>query len=99
MDAVHHAHDFLGENHDRNARKTWLVLLFTTAMMVLEIAYGVISGSMALLADGLHMATHAGAMLITAGAYWFARKHNDDPRFSFGAGKFGDLAAFTSAIV
>jgi len=99
LDALRHGHDFLGENHDRNARKTWIVMVFTAVMMVVEIAYGLISGSMALLADGLHMATHAGAMLITAGAYMLARKHNANPRFSFGAGKFGDLAAYTSAII
>jgi len=99
LEAFHHVHDFLGANHDRNARKSWIVMIFTAVMMVVEIAVGVVSHSMALLADGLHMATHAGAMLITVAAYWLARRHNDNPRFSFGAGKFGDLAAFTSAIV
>jgi cation diffusion facilitator family transporter len=94
-----HGHDFLGANHDVHARKTWMVVAVTTVMMVAEIVIGLISGSMALLADGFHMATHAGAMLITAGAYVLARRHNANPKFSFGAGKFGDLAAFTSAVI
>jgi cation diffusion facilitator family transporter len=94
-----HGHDFLGANHDTHARKTWMVVAVTTVMMVAEIVIGLTSGSMALLADGFHMATHAGAMLITAGAYVLARRHNANPRFSFGAGKFGDLAAFTSAVI
>jgi len=54
---------------------------------------------MALLADGVHMATHVGALGLAAAAYWLARRHASDTRFSFGSGKFGDLAAFTSAIV
>jgi cation diffusion facilitator family transporter len=94
-----HGHDFLGANHDVHARKTWMVVAVTTVMMVAEIVIGLLSGSMALLADGFHMATHAGAMLITAGAYVLARRHNANPKFSFGAGKFGDLAAFTSAVI
>jgi cation diffusion facilitator family transporter len=94
-----HSHDFLGEDHDRNARRTWLVIALTTAMMVAEIAGGVWFGSMALLADGWHMFTHAGALLISAGAYWFAKRHRQDSRFTYGTGKVGDLAAFTSAIV
>lgn len=68
-------------------------------MMVAEIIGGSLFGSLALVADGLHMSTHAGAMLIAALAYFYARKHANDPRFVFGTGKLGDLAGFTSAII
>jgi cation diffusion facilitator family transporter len=68
-------------------------------MMVAEIVGGLLFGSIALIADGLHMSTHASALLLAALAYRFARRHVDDDRFSFGTGKFGDLAGFTSAIV
>jgi cation diffusion facilitator family transporter len=94
-----HEHVFLGAQHDRNEKRTWLVVGLTAAMMVVEIAGGSIFGSMALLADGWHMSTHAGALAIAAFAYRFARSHARDPRFAFGTGKLGDLAGFTSAIV
>jgi cation diffusion facilitator family transporter len=68
-------------------------------MMVAEITAGWLFGSMALLADGWHMFTHAAALLISAGAYWYAKRHRRDRRFTYGTGKVGDLAAFTSAIV
>ncbi|ADO41686.1 CDF family Co(II)/Ni(II) efflux transporter DmeF [Ketogulonicigenium vulgare] len=97
--AAPHGHVFLGADHDRNERRTWLVIGITAAMMVIEIAAGTIYGSMALVADGWHMSTHAAAMLITALAYLYARKHRDNPRFSFGTGKLGDLAGFASAII
>jgi cation diffusion facilitator family transporter len=94
-----HAHVFLGENHDRNARRTWFVIALTATMMVAEIAAGSFYGSMALVADGWHMSTHAAAMSISALAYLYARRHAHNPRFTFGTGKFGDLAAFASAII
>ncbi len=94
-----HGHTFLGDAHGRNERRTWLVVALTTVMMVVEIAAGLIFNSMALLADGWHMATHAGALAITGLAYRYARKHADDPRFSFGTGKIGDLAGYTNAVV
>lgn len=94
-----HEHVFLGDNHDRNERRTWLVIAITATMMVAEIAAGSFYGSMALVADGWHMSTHAAAMLIAALAYMFARKNARNPRFTFGTGKLGDLAAFGSAIV
>lgn len=94
-----HEHVFLGAAHDRNERRTWLVVGLTAAMMVAEIAGGTVFGSMALLADGWHMSTHAGALGIAAFAYRYARSHAHDPRFAFGTGKLGDLAGFTSAIV
>ncbi|MBA8879571.1 CDF family Co(II)/Ni(II) efflux transporter DmeF [Phyllobacterium myrsinacearum] len=94
-----HNHVFLGDNHARNERRTWLVIILTTVMMAAEIAAGTIYGSMALVADGWHMSTHAAAMLIAALAYLYARRHVRNPRFTFGTGKFGDLAAFASAVV
>lgn len=97
--AAGHDHVFLGEGHDKNERKTWAVIALCSAMMVAEIVGGSIFGSLALVADGLHMSTHAGAMLIAALAYTYARKHANDPRFVFGTGKLGDLAGFTSAII
>jgi cation diffusion facilitator family transporter len=93
-----HAHVFLGEAHARNERKTWTVIAICAAMMVAEIVGGVWFGSVALIADGLHMSTHAGALLIAALAYTYSRQHARDERFVFGTGKLGDLAAFTSAI-
>ncbi|MBX9843784.1 MAG: CDF family Co(II)/Ni(II) efflux transporter DmeF [Xanthobacteraceae bacterium] len=99
LDQWTHQHVFLGRAHSRNERRTWLVVALTAVMMVGEIAGGVLFGSMALLADGWHMATHAAALGIAGAAYAFARRHAHNPRFSFGTGKFGDLAAFTSAII
>jgi cation diffusion facilitator family transporter len=93
-----HPHVFLGAKHDRHERRTWFVVALTAAMMVAEITGGTIFGSMAVVADGWHMSTHAGALGIAAFAYRFARKHARDPRFSFGTGKLGELAAFASAV-
>ncbi len=94
-----HKHVFLGEGHDKNERRTWLVIWLCTAMMIAEIVGGLLFGSIALVADGLHMSTHAGALLLAALAYTYARKRVGDPNFTFGTGKFGDLAGFTSAII
>lgn len=94
-----HDHVFLGAAHGQNERRTWTVIALCTAMMVAEIVGGTLFGSLALVADGLHMSTHAGAMLIAALAYTYARRHASDARFVFGTGKLGDLAGFTSAIV
>jgi cation diffusion facilitator family transporter len=99
LDDWRHEHVFLGDAHDRNERRTWAVVALTATMMVVEIAGGTIFGSMALLADGWHMSTHAAALAIAAFAYRFARRHAHDPRFAFGTGKLGDLAGFASAIV
>ena len=93
-----HDHIFLGAAHERNERRTWAVIALCSAMMLVEIVGGSVFGSLALVADGLHMSTHAGAMLIAALAYTYARKHATDSRFVFGTGKLGDLAGFTSAI-
>jgi cation diffusion facilitator family transporter len=92
-------HDYLHADHDRNAARTRWVVALTAAMMVAEIVAGYATGSMALLADGFHMATHAGALGVAAIAYGYARRHCDDPRYSFGTGKVGDLAGFASAVV
>jgi cation diffusion facilitator family transporter len=94
-----HDHIFLGAGHEKNERKTWAVIALCSAMMLIEIVGGSMFGSLALVADGLHMSTHAGAMLIAALAYTYARRHAADSRFVFGTGKLGDLAGFTSAIV
>ena len=94
-----HSHIFLGAAHERNERKTWTVIAICAVMMVAEIAGGLWFGSVALVADGLHMSTHAGALLIAALAYTYSRRYATDRRLTFGTGKVGDLAAFASAIV
>ncbi|HLZ05940.1 MAG TPA: CDF family Co(II)/Ni(II) efflux transporter DmeF [Bradyrhizobium sp.] len=94
-----HDHVFLGEKHAQNERRTWFVVALTVVMMVAEITAGSFFGSMALLADGWHMGTHAAALGIAGAAYMFARRHTGNARFSFGTGKFGDLAAFSSALI
>src|SRR5438445_6242214 len=99
IDQWTHDHVFLGSRHDRHARRTWFVVMLTAAMMIGEIVVGWLSGSMALLADGWHMATHAAALGIAGLAYLFARRQAGNSHFSFGTGKFGDLAAFSSAII
>jgi cation diffusion facilitator family transporter len=99
LDQWTHNHLFLGPKHARNERRTWFVVALTVVMMVGEIVAGTLFGSMALLADGWHMATHAAALGIAALAYLFARRQASNARFSFGTGKFGDLAAFASAII
>jgi cation diffusion facilitator family transporter len=94
-----HSHVFLSGDHQKSERKTWAVIWLCSAMMVAEIVGGWLFGSIALIADGLHMSTHAGALLLAALAYTYARRYADDPRFTFGTGKLGDLAGFTSAII
>ncbi|WP_303976483.1 CDF family Co(II)/Ni(II) efflux transporter DmeF [Dongia mobilis] len=99
LNATQKSHDFRGASHARNARRVRIVLLFSCAMMVGEIAAGHFYGSMALLADGWHMATHLAALGISLLAYTFAERQASNARFSFGTGKFGDLGAYTSAVV
>ena len=94
-----HSHDFLGARHGENERRTWIVVALTAVMMVIEIIGGHVLGSMALIADGWHMSTHVAALGIAALAYRFATRHRNDPRFSFGTGKLGELAGFSSAIL
>ena len=92
-------HIYLSAGHDQNARRTLWVVWLTAATMVVEIAFGWITGSMALLADGFHMATHAGALAVAAAAYGYARRHARNPRYTFGTGKVGDLSGFASALL
>jgi cation diffusion facilitator family transporter len=99
IDDLSHEHVFLGLDHERNERRVWLVIALTTVTMVAEIVAGSIFGSMALTADGWHMSTHAGALLISALAYLYARRQARNPRYTFGTGKLGDLAGFASAVV
>src|SRR5271165_1358438 len=99
VDEWTHNHAFLGEHHTAHERRTWSVVALTAFMMVAEITGGTLFGSIALVADGWHMGTHVAALAIAGFAYLLARRHADDQRFSMGTGKFGELAAFTSAIV
>jgi cation diffusion facilitator family transporter len=92
----HHFNQHLAKPGETRAK--WVVVL-TGAMMVVEIAAGILFGSMALLADGLHMASHTAALGLSVFAYAFARRRAHDPRFSFGTGKLNSLAGFASAIV
>ncbi len=92
------AHDFVPD-FSHAERRTRMVIGITAAMMVVEIIVGLMSHSMALLADGWHMSTHVIAVLITAVAYYLARRHAANARFSFGTGKIGVLGGFTSAVV
>jgi cation diffusion facilitator family transporter len=94
-----HEHTFLGARHNERERRTWSVVALTAAMMIVEIVGGTLFGSIALVADGWHMGTHVLALAIAGLAYLFARRHIGDPRFSLGTGKFGELAAFASAVI
>ena len=93
-----HSHDFT-RDFSRGERRTRIVIAITGVMMIVEIIVGLLSHSMALLADGWHMSTHVTAFLITAIAYYFTRRHASDERFSFGTGKIGVLGGFASAVV
>jgi len=98
IDQWKHSHHYNTDTRqgERNTRR---VILLTVVMMIIEITAGLAYGSMALLADGWHMGTHAAALGITAFAYSYARRHANDPRYSFGTGKVGVLGGFTSAVV
>jgi cation diffusion facilitator family transporter len=97
LDEWQHHHQFNMEN-PQGERNTWKVISLTLVMMFIEIIAGLLFGSMALLADGFHMATHTFALGITAIAYYYSRKHSHDARYSFGTGKIGVLGGYTSAI-
>ena len=99
VDAFRHRHAFLGHAHDRNEKRIRLAIALTAVMMVAEIVGGTIYGSMALLADGWHMSTHLLALGVSALAYGYARRHALNPKFTFGTGKLGDLAGFSSALI
>src|SRR5665213_1988308 len=94
-----HEHIYLSEAHGHAEHRARAAALLTLLFMTVEIACGLLYRSMALVADGVHMATHVGALGLAAGAYWLARRHAKNARFTFGSGKFGDLAAFASAII
>jgi cation diffusion facilitator family transporter len=93
-----HHHDY-GVGVGKGERRTRAVVILTVAMMVAELIVGSITGSMALLADGWHMATHAGALALTLFAYWYARAHAQSEAYTFGTGKVYALAGYTSGIV
>ena len=93
-----HSHDFV-RDFSKGERRTRIVIAITGVMMVVEITAGLLSHSMALLADGWHMSTHVTAFLITAIAYYFTRRHASNVQFSFGTGKIGVLGGFASAVV
>jgi len=93
-----HSHSFRVENA-QGERRTWLVIFITVVMMVVEIGAGYLFGSMALLADGWHMGTHAAALSITVFAYTYARRHADNPVYTFSTGKVGVLGGFASAVL
>jgi len=94
-----HSHAFLDARHARSERNVWGVIALSAAMMAVEIVGGTMFGSLALVADGFHMSTHVGALLLAALAYALARRHADNSAFTFGPGKFGDLAGFASALI
>ncbi|MBK1876868.1 CDF family Co(II)/Ni(II) efflux transporter DmeF [Pelagicoccus mobilis] len=104
MDHTHddhhaHSHTFGQDQQKAGERRTIIVIAITFAMMIIEIGAGIRYGSMALLADGLHMASHAAALAITAFAYIYARKNASNPKFSFGTGKVNALGGFTGALL
>jgi len=99
MEHLRHEHFYLTAKDKKSERRVFIVVGITTLMMLLEIAGGLIFNSMALLADGWHMSTHAGALGITAFAYFFARKNARNQDYSFGTGKVNALGGFTSAVM
>lgn len=94
-----HDHTFGQDVRRPGESRTLIVIAITAAMMAVEIAAGIAFGSMALLADGLHMGSHAAALTVTAVAYVYARRHAGDPRYSFGTGKVNALGGFSSAVL
>jgi cation diffusion facilitator family transporter len=96
---LNHSHSFGQDRKRPGESRTLIVIAVTAAMMVVEIATGMLFGSMALLADGLHMASHAAALSINAFAYVYARRHAHDERFSFGTGKVNALGGFSGAVL
>lgn len=99
VDAFRGDRAYLGAEHGRNERRTWIVTAICALTLVAQVVAGVLFHSMALTAAGLHMGAHLAVLLVAAAAYAFARRHADDPRFTFGAGKIGYLAGFANAMV
>lgn len=94
-----HDHTFGQDARKPGERRTLIVIFITLTTMAIEIAAGIMFGSMALLADGLHMGSHASALAVSAFAYYYTRRHAKDARFNFGTGKVNSLAAFASAVM
>jgi len=99
IDAFRADRVYLGADHARNERRTWTVAAICLATLAAQIGGGIAFNSMALVANGLHLAAHVAALVVAAGAYGLARRFADDPRFSFGTGKIGYLAGFANAAV
>ena len=99
LDAYRLDRAYLGADHARNERRTWIVTGICAVTLAAQLAGGLVFGSMALTASGLHMAAHVAALLVAAGAYRMARRWAGDPRFAFGTGKLGYLAGFANAVV
>lgn len=99
LDAFREDRTYLGADHRRNERRTWIVTAICAATLVALVVGGATTGSMALMASGLHMGAHVIALLVAAAAYGLARRHADNPAFSFGTGKIGYLAGFANAVV
>lgn len=99
FDAFRQDSTYLGADHARNERRTWIVAAICAASLAAQLAGGVAFKSMALVASGLHTSAHVAALLTAAGAYAFARRRAGDPRFTFGVGKVGYLAGFANAVV
>jgi cation diffusion facilitator family transporter len=99
MDAFQADRVYLGADHARNERRTWIVAAICLVTLAAQLAGGLIFNSMALVANGLHMGAHVAALVVAALAYALARRFADDPRFAFGTGKLGYLAGFANAVV
>lgn len=99
LDSFREDRTYLGADHRRNERRTWIVTAICAVTLVMLLAGGLAFRSMALTASGLHMAAHVAALLVAAAAYALARRHADNPRFAFGTGKVGYLAGFANAAV
>ena len=99
LDAYRRDRGYLGADHARNERRTWIVTAICAVTLFAQVAGGIAFRSMALTASGLHMAAHVAALLVAAGAYRMARRYAADPRFAFGAGKLGYLAGFANGVV
>jgi cation diffusion facilitator family transporter len=99
IERLYHDHTFGQDRRKSGERRTLIVIIITALMMIVEITAGIIFGSMALLADGLHMGSHASALTISAFAYYYTRSRAKDTRFNFGTGKVNSLAGFASAVM
>ena len=99
LDAFRGDRVYLGADHRRNERRTWIVTVICAATLVALVAGGAATRSLALIANGLHMAAHVAALLVASAAYALARRHAGNPAFSFGTGKLGYLAGFANAVV